>query len=283
MKFDLGMYDAQTEKELLILSDFMPQCFAPGQTYSAALDHFAQSSWGVHQADQPPRYAGNFAYDAENNYHQMREDLGDAVHPINHNVVAQHDYQGYLLLDQLMPGGHDFSPFEIVGTRLAVTMHDTGETTHPDLVALCGGVVGDVPSGEKTPAHRAIERAILTKVFEHFLPRLDDGLKGYALDTIVHDPAVKHEPPHRLLEASHDSGEYQTGLWAGRLAVQLTRSGDDGLRTRQLARIATVVLPKVQKRLDCFTAEFPFFEQMLEKQSAEHDQILAELSGARAA
>ncbi len=273
--YEPGSYEASLMKDLLILNDALPDDFAPGVGYEASLERFRRSSWGHHQAEQPPRYAGNFPYDAANNYRQMIEDLGDAVHPVEHNIAALHDYQGFLLMDQYGPKPHDLRPFEIVGTRLAVAWHDTGEDTHEDLRQLCGGVVGDIPSGEKTAEHREVERRVLKKNLELFLADVPDDLLAYSVAIITHDHSVEDTPANQLVEAAHNIGEYQTGLTAGRLAIWAAERGETGERVTQLGRIAAVVLPKVRDtRLEPVANEFPFLKKMLDEKADEHDEIL---------
>ena len=279
MYYNLQMYP-ERNTELLILNDTLPEEFGGvgprghGQTYTDLLDHYRDTSWGADQDAQPPRYSGNFGYDPE----AMLRDFGESVHPLQHNTVAHHDYQGFLIQALLLSDKYDMAPKEIVASRLAAQFHDTGEATHEDLRTLCGGVVGDIPSGEKTPEHRATERRVLEKVLDTMVTNLPRWLKTEAVRIIVHDPAVTDGLPHRLFEAAHNWGEYETGITAGVLAMDAIATGEEGLRARQLARIGTTVVPKVLGRLEPEIADLPFIEPMLGRYSATHDRIMTELA-----
>lgn len=283
MAYRLEHYDGVQLTDQLIFADSIPDDFFPdgiSLRFSELYDRFASHAWGVYQAAQEPRYAAVWPFDAENNYQAMHDDLGDRIHPVRHNLESHGDLQAFMLRAFVLHSRpkYEASPHEITGTRLGVVYHDTGECKHPDLVKICEkGVVGDIPRGQKTQAHRDAERGVLEAVFDRKLHDVPDNLKEFALRVITHDPEVKDSVAHRLYEASHEWGEYETGLQAGRIALAAVRAGEDSHRIRQLSDLAFVVVPKVYRSLEHHSKDFPFIEQMAEAHAALHDRIVSEL------
>jgi hypothetical protein len=185
--------------------------------------------------------------------------------------------QTFLRFNAQMPSAHELSPRQIVTGRLAMQFHDTGESTHEELLALCGSVVGDITHGEKTPIDRVHERRVLERVFERHLFDLPDQLKLDALNLITHDASVADEPHHHLSEAAHIWGEYQSGLRAGIIALRGAMSHESDLRIAQLSRMGKKVVFDSEKRIEPFISDLPFIEPMLEAASPLHDRILGEL------
>jgi len=281
-QYRLEDYTGGELRHLLIYCDQFPQDFPPYNfSITGSLEErYMKSSWGMHQAEQPPRYAGNFGYDADNNYRQMLEDLGDRVHPIRHNLIFHTDFQMFLP-SKFYPDSNgqtdDIPPSDFLAARLAAVWHDTGENTSEDVEALCGGSVGDIPSGEKTDADRAIERRVLSKIMGTFLADVSDKILGLSIDFATHHPRVLDHPLHTELEISHNWGEYQTGLNAGRLAVEALEDGEEGERVEQLTRIGQVVLPKIFQRLEPHIDDHVLLEVTFTLYQDKHDSILRNL------
>jgi hypothetical protein len=226
---------------------------------------------GQHHAQQPQRYS-LWAYDPKAKYH----DLGRRVHPLWHGAAVGDRVQHTLgKLATLRKAPLDISPREIVGLLFGAQIHDLGENTHPDFMSLCGGVVGDLPRGRKTPQHRELEKRILTKVLQSAFNYMPDDLLQFAFDIATHEPTVSDSFAAHVLEVSHEGEEETTCLIGGDLGLAALRVDEDpNPRTRALISIGQCVTGP-RSSLEASIPDFPLFEGELEGTQSLCEQISA--------
>lgn len=225
-------------------------------TYGDAFSRYATSSLGIHHANQALRYAANWGYERN----QMLTDLGMDVHPIGHMLVAHGTLQGFLWHDT-DKAGEDLSPAEIMAMRVAAQFHDVGENTSPELATVYGGVVGDVPYGDKNDAQRMLEARIATDVITKTLPELDEDQVEGVIELATHRT---ESAAHRILDRSHTWTFYADAYHAQQAINNTPPDQRDAERVRKLEGLVTQVLGNILPRLEIEATSSSLIERALD-------------------
>jgi hypothetical protein len=245
--------------------------------YGELYGRYESSDLGIHHFDQPLRYAADFGYGTRN---EMLADLGPDIHPVTHMEINHRDLSAlllrYLCFDaQAHANKLDLSPEDIVAGRFASLIHDVGENTAPEILELCGVVVGDIPHGKKTPEDRANEKRVFEAVLTGIYDDLPDWLLERAVAIVTH---AEDSQIHQLYEISHDFGVYSTGLAAGNIALRAGREEQATHRFRQQRNLATEVAVRARGSLESQVDLFPATLPSLEASQHMYSRIVTQLS-----
>jgi hypothetical protein len=266
--------DAQLDAAVSDIYRFDDSRTTTNLRYSRLLPAYLATSWGAAHQQQTPRYAQSFGYAPE----EMLTDLGDDVDPVWHMNVVHHDVVR-LVIDEVVhrdkPGSND--PADITVSRASALIHDMGECLHPDLNLLCGGTIGDLTRGSKTPADRQLERKILETFIDQVYSTWPETFQSRVLDVVTHQ---EDSEAHELLQAAHELGFYNTGMRAGQLVLQMIERQDpeatmQTARFRQLSRLALEVTQASQPELTALSQDIPGIGRILDKTYSQFDQIVA--------
>lgn len=270
-----GVVEWQSYHELIVSDELPIQGFA-GITYDDLFNRYAESKYGIHHAQQAPRYSGLYAYDPEN----MLADLGPDVHPVNHMRYTHDEVQVRLMYVQncLENVGRyeQFDPFEIVSGRLAPLFHDMGECEHEVLKEITGKVIGDLAWNTKTSADEAAETAIRYHLYEELFPDIPTKLLDLAEDAIANQEGTLLREAFATTERI---GYYLTAVRAGYLALREKRhrvAGESGRGDHELAMLAGLakqVTNNHREVLDERSGRFPFAGIVLD-QNVRLDRLI---------
>ena len=202
-------------------------------SYDGLLHRYETTSWGKFHMNQPPRFSTNFGYD----YNEMLADLGEDVHPVQHMRVAHNNLVGYLL-ENLTLGESSLATEDICTGRLALMLHEVGESTHPDLELLCEGVAGDIPTGEKTADDVETETRVRAKIFETLYSDLPNWLTDRVIGLIQHE---EESLIARLMEVAHNTTFIDTATNAKLIAYTVQAEQQGSQRQAQLQRLSDEV------------------------------------------
>lgn len=182
---------------------------------------------------QPYRFSQHFGYDPA----QMIDDLGMDVQPRDHQMETGL-YVGWILeAEERTFGALPMTSDEAGIVLFAALIHDMGETTHPDILAEVGAVVGDIPYGEKTDADRHVEANVRAALYHRLYPDVSPDVLERVEAIIAHkDDTILHD----IFEAAHSLQAFRTAVRAGdRFAQEWWRLIDDpDTMTRDDATIA---------------------------------------------
>ncbi|MDB5185625.1 MAG: hypothetical protein JWL85_148 [Candidatus Saccharibacteria bacterium] len=190
-----------------------PYLRAPVETINGPISalelwaRFDQSPIGRDMDTQPYRFSEQFGYDR----HQMVEDLGYDIVPTDHQFMTGL-YTALILEGEMRVRGklpiHSQDVGMIVLTGL---IHDTGESTHSDIEAEVGAVVGDIPFGLKTDADRVVEANVRHAIYKRFYSDLPPETLECIEAIIAHEDTTIF---HDMYEAAHTLQTCDTGIKA---------------------------------------------------------------------
>lgn len=187
-----------------------PVLMADGSTLPALelAARFNDSEYGQSMPDQPLRYEGRFKYERED----MRSDLGHDLCPIGHQMELPYHTGRLIDVERLDGTSYGELPEELLGTLVLTEMlHDCGESMHPRILELVGEVIGDVPAGQKTDHHRAVEAAVRSVIFAELFSDVHPDVMSQTEAVISHkDDGMLHD----LFEASHAIQTVETSNYA---------------------------------------------------------------------
>ena len=174
------------------------------------------SVYGQHMRDeQPLRFAQRYDYADRQT---MLDELGTDLCPIGHQKeLGWH-------LAQLIEKQRLFDPtFELSDDDAAVLMftcqiHDMGEMTHDEVLAVTGAVVGDIPAGKKTAEDRLVEKNVRLFLYDTFYPDVASDVITRAEAIIAHEDDSQL---HELFEAAHEAQTLETTLKARDISENL--------------------------------------------------------------
>lgn len=228
---------------------------------------YAESVHGRHHAGQPLRYS---AFDVESYGRESAiKDLTSDIHPLGHMPATEKIFLELLRWQDR----RSLSSSEVDLGRKYFLTHDIGENTYPGL----GEVVGDIPQGQKTDAHRAIEIANWDELIRlHFA----SGLTGDEIERLRE--LVLHQEESELAratQASHDLGTFRVGLRAGAIALDLLDRGQtDSVRFKVSSSLGPVVtrdiFPEMARHADHFRLSY----RTLERSVNLYERIQTELA-----
>lgn len=209
----------------------------------------------------------------------MVADLGDDVHPLRHMIHTEATiFRPLVMHQQAAPEAEQFTDLEIVAGRFGALTHDIGECEHPSLPALCGAETpGDIPFGDETEEDKAAEAAIRRYFMESLFSDVPDDIKELAEDTVANDKGT-------LLRVGFDMceciGYLQTGIQAGRVAMNILEAGDETEEQRfyQLQRLALRVAHIHFDYIDEHGSAFAYTRAKREELGPEVEAIHATLS-----
>lgn len=210
-----------------------------GLTSDEAMVRFHDSAPGRHQANQTARFSGfhkdlvvprslEAAQDSpwaalarhamldlmstetvqRYGFYDVREHAN--LHPLGHSAAYHNEINRAL---QHMPLS-EFSSEDIALLEHSAVLHDIPETLHPGVILSCGGALGDIATGGKTPQDKKLEFNIL----EHLLYELygdvySIGQRKVQARFIRHDEENLTKPQrvlHTLAEFAHDMTHRET-------------------------------------------------------------------------
>lgn len=243
-------------------------------TYGSLFRRLYESPEGQHLARQDLRFAAHFGYEPR----VMFAELGPDVHPLKHNLLT-YMHVVDLISQQQKSTGQLLPTEEKTVALIAAGIHDMGESMHPSLIEEAGGVVGDIPYGEKTDEDRAVEAAVRNILWGKYLSDLPQSLIARVEGVISHDD--EHTLAHELYETGHNLGSYRTGIAAGILALKemlfadfLTLSPEQQIRERCLSDLAYAVIRSVSTKLAPLRSRYSAVDRTLEACANTHLSIV---------
>lgn len=224
-------------------------------------ERFDQSPYGLHMDSQPLRFAEHYGYDRT----AMIADLGADV------VPRYHQYETGLYVARLL--SEERRQHSLLGLNdeqaallaFTATIHDMGETTHPEIEAEVGGVVGDIPYDEKTEENRRIESAVRAALYRRLYADLPECTLQRVESIVSHqDKTLLHE----VFEAAHTLQSYMTAVRAHitfekGLAQMLEFANTDSPRViseglESLGRLAIGVTGHMRPKVESYAGVFSF-------------------------
>lgn len=192
--------------------------------YDEVLREYREHPWGLHHAQQDPRFSQKYGYE----HAQMLVDLGADVHPIEHMIFTESQIGRPLI--RSMHERSRFKPNESHLLRLSFGTHDLGECTHKDFADIA---TGDIVWAEKTEEDEKKEKKVRERIYDEevlwFIP-------DKQIEIVEAITSYEHELSPKL-EVAERWGYDLRGITAARLALDAIANNDDSLRTRQLARM----------------------------------------------
>jgi hypothetical protein len=213
---------------------------------------FHTSTFGQYMDyEQPLRYAEYSYGDAA-----MLKDLGSDIHPLGHQVKLS-EYAAKLIAYEWHVGNTlVLDPRKFALARFICTIHDIGESTHPEVLEAVGAVVGDIPYGQKTDEQRAIEGKVLDYFLGTTFRHVPLAFREEAEATIKHQETGQL---HDLYEFAHNALAYDTTERAGQLVAEyLTTQPRNDRMITNLARLhqngRARLLPHLQAQIGIYNA-----------------------------
>lgn len=186
------------------------------------------SAYGQHMRDeQPLRFSQRYEY---GDRQTMLSELGTDLCPIGHQQELGWHMAQVLEKQRLLDPSFELSDDDAAVLMFTCQIHDMGEMTHAEVAAATGGVIGDIPAGQKTPEDRLVEKNVRLFLYDRFYADVDPAVMTKVEAIIAHeDDSVLHE----LFEAAHEAQTLETVLKArdisealgwhdGHDAIQLT-------------------------------------------------------------
>jgi hypothetical protein len=219
-------------------------------------DRYAASVHGQWHAEQPLRYVAKFGSYGRD---QMLADFGSDVHPLQHMLATERALRALIAMEG--PAA-DWSLQDIDAGFTASMTHDDGECTHPELVIVCGGVVGDIPQGQKSDTDRMAEAGLQRYLFAEHCGDCPDAYLVRIKNIIAHkeDSLINHG-----LEGAHNTDTFRIGLRSFRLWRDAVQISPESPRTAQLHTMAKVVTADAIIRLQKDAAVFKYPDFVLNK------------------
>lgn len=181
----------------------------------------------------------------------MPDDFGVDVLPIEHQLLTWFHAE-HLLPDEPTRWRLGISPGDFGTLKLALIMHDMGESTHDDVRAYILAKFGKEPPGdksvgEKTDEDRLIESEVRRFFYDELFPDVSPIVIARVEAILWHkDRTMLHE----VFEAAHIIQTFETAMKAGRRLGSLVASATNidvlqnvqfNERINQLARLYTIV------------------------------------------
>lgn len=242
-----------------------------GVTYDELFERYANSPYGIHHAEQAPRYSNVYAYGPE----RMLRDMGDDVHPVEHMRYTHDEIQIRLMyMQNCLAEGYEFdhfSPTEIVVGRLTPLFHDMGECEHDTLEAVTGRVVGDVAWGTKSDDDEAVEAAIRAYFYSELYGDVPAEILAQVEETIMHSNTSFIA---ESFAATERIGYYLTALRAGYLALieffnrQNEQPKRDDHEFAMLTALAKKVTDNHRDNLYSYGQKFPYARVIVEENTS---------------
>jgi hypothetical protein len=168
----------------------------------------------------------------------MPDDFGVDVLPIEHQLLTWFHAER-LLPDEATRWSLGISPGDFGVLKLALLMHDMGESTHEDVRAHMLATFGKEPPGdksvgEKTDEDRFLEAEVRRFFYDTFFPDVSPLVIARAEAILWHkDRTMLHE----VFEAAHIIQTFETAMKAGRKLGGLVMAavGLDAMRTEHMA------------------------------------------------
>ena len=168
---------------------------------------FCSDDIGEAFSQQQPRYTKKHSI-----AHDKSVDLfGNDANPLLHQSELAEIH-----LRKVLTGEYDnqtlFQPDDEMVTLLyfVAYFHDIGESEHPILTENGLTIVGDIPTGQKTPADRVHERENRLFLLNQLFPYLDPDFIHRADHIIEHQPLQGDELWHDIFQAAHDLQMHET-------------------------------------------------------------------------
>jgi hypothetical protein len=248
-----------------IIPDFLAGWYDP--RYHRLYQSYARNKYGAHHRQQPLRYEAGFGSYGRK---AMLHDLGRDIHPVGHMRMTERTFvrvmqqKGQVIFHDLHIG------------RLVTLAHDIGENTHPSLIELCGGVVGDIPQGRKTDEQRATESRVWDFLFgKYFAASLPDDQVVRIKNLVTHR---ENSGLHHTLEAAHDTNTFMVGLRAGRLALDvLENSQPQDDRFACLQTLGRVVTADSARRMEEHASHLSYVDRLVDSAQPLYLRIQSEL------
>lgn len=220
------MTDIQTFRETSYLNDterYHPLMSSPipmvDGSYEPA-DQLASrahdSVYGQHMRDeQPLRFAQRYDYADRST---MLDELGADLCPIGHQKELGWHMAQVIEKQRLFDPTFSLNDGEAAILMFTCQIHDMGEMTHEEVLAVTGAVVGDIPAGKKTPQDRVVEKNVRTFLYDTFYPDVDPAVIERAEAIIAHEDDTSL---HELFEAAHEAQTLETTLRARDISEEL--------------------------------------------------------------
>lgn len=174
------------------------------------------SLYGQHMRDeQPLRFAQRYDYADRAT---MLDELGTDLCPIGHQKELGWHMAQVIEKQRLFDHQFNLDDDEAAILMFTCQIHDMGEMTHDEVLAVTGAVVGDIPAGKKTHEDRLVEKNVRLFLYDTFYPDVDPSVIERAEAIIAHeDNTLLHE----LFEAAHEAQTLETTLRARNISEEL--------------------------------------------------------------